>query len=148
MSDDNDDERTVHQHFYQPVGNVAGRDVVQQSNSQFVYFRDMTMDELMQQRAFFGQGLECARKEIFFSIPVISLAVHFIGVILVLLNISEAFVIIKQFKDYLILLPISVGATLHFLHKKVDQYTPLTSEYKAKIAGIEKELLHRKISKR
>lgn len=148
MSNNNDAERTVHQHFYQPVGNVAGRDVVQHAPSRFVYFCDMTTDELTQQKSINGQALERARKEIFFSIPAISLAAHFIGAVLILLNISESIHIIKQVQNYLILLPISFGASLHFLHKKVNQYTPLTSEYKGKIVGIEKELLHRKISSR
>lgn len=147
MSKD-DNERTIHQHFYQHVGNVAGRDVVHEAPSGFVYFRDMTWDQLIQCKLLSEQGLNRARKEIFYSTPAVVLAVHIIGVILILLNFVEFIGILKQLQQYMILVPASFLATIHFMSRRANKYAPLIREYKQELAGIEKELLHRKISSR
>lgn len=129
-------------------GSSGGSGSGDEPPSGFVYFRDMTLDQLRHCKKLAEQALNQARKEIFCSFPAISMAIHAICVISILFNIVEFIGIIKQLQEYMILLPISFVATLHFLVKKVDQYAPLISEYKGEVAGVEKELLRRRISSR
>lgn len=126
-------------------GNSGGGD---EPPSGFVYFSDMTVDELKQCRRLSRQALNRARKEILFSVPVILLLAHFAALVFIMLNIVEFINLVKVFQEYMIILPVTLIATVHFLRRKADQYAPLISQYKGEIAGIEKELLHRRISSR
>lgn len=116
--------------------------------SGFMYFSDMTLNQLNDCKQLALGSLNLARKEILFSVPVISMAIHALGLIAIPFNIAEFIGIVKLLQEYTILLPVSLLVTLYFLRKKVDSYAPLISQYKGEIAGIEKELLHRRISSR
>lgn len=116
--------------------------------SGFMYFSEMTLNQLKQCKLIAEQSLNQARKEIFFSVPVISIGIHAVGVLLIFLNIVEFIGIIKDLREYMLVLPVPFVITLHFLRKKVERYAPLISQYKGEIAGVEKELLHRRISSR
>lgn len=116
--------------------------------SGFVYFSEMTLEQLNHCKFVAEQSLSKVRKEIFYSAPALSIAIHFVGVLLIFLNIVEFIGVVKQLKEYTLLMPLPLVFTLHFLRKKIERYAPLIGEYKAQIAGIENELLRRRISSR
>lgn len=113
--------------------------------TKYVLFRDMTLEKLHQCRSDAKKHLAQAKKELYFSIPSISFAVHVIIFIAITSNFIEFLSLGNSTSPYIFVFVVSFITTIYLLAKTKIKYAPVIQQYDGEIAGIDNELLHRKI---